>query len=64
MAAEDRADTGLDPADAERAARTEFGNVALLKDVTRDMWPGGWLERLAHDVRFAFRLLDRNPGLR
>jgi putative ABC transport system permease protein len=62
LAAEDRADRGVDPADAERAARREFGNVALVKDVTRDMWPGGWLDRLAQDVRFAFRLLRRNPG--
>jgi putative ABC transport system permease protein len=62
MAAEDRADTGVDPADAERAARREFGNVALVKEVTRDMWPGGWLDRLAQDVRFACRLLRRNPG--
>jgi putative ABC transport system permease protein len=26
------------------------------------MWPGGWLDRLAQDVRFAVRLLHRNPG--
>lgn len=62
MATEDRADNGVDPADAERAARREFGSVALVKDVTRDMWPGGWLDRLAQDARFAFRLLHRNPG--
>jgi putative ABC transport system permease protein len=62
MAAEDRADRGVNPADAERTARREFGNVALVKDVTRDMWPGGWLDRLAQDVRFAVRLLHRNPG--
>jgi predicted permease len=62
MATEDRAAPGVDPGDAEYAARREFGNVALVKDVTRDMWPGGWLDRLAQDVRFAFRLLHRNPG--
>ena len=26
------------------------------------MWPGRWLDRLAQDVRFALRLLHRNPG--
>jgi hypothetical protein len=62
MATEDRADIGVDRADAERAARREFGSVALVKDVTRDMWPGGWLDRLAQDVRLTFRLLHRNPG--
>jgi putative ABC transport system permease protein len=28
----------------------------------RDMWPGGWFDRLARDVQFAVRLLHRNPG--
>jgi predicted permease len=62
MAAEDRAGDGMDHADAERVARREFGSVALVKDVTRDMWAGGWFDRLAQDVRFACRLLRRNPG--
>lgn len=62
IAADDRAEAGMAPADADRSARREFGNVTLVKDVTRDMWPGGWLDRLAQDVRFAFRLLHRNPG--
>ena len=33
-----------------------------VKEKTRDMWRGGWGDRLAQDVRFTARLLHRNPG--
>ena len=33
-----------------------------VKEVMRDMRRGGWGDRLAQDVRFASRLLQRNPG--
>ncbi len=61
MAADDRVDESADPAEANRRARREFGSVALVKDVTRDTWAGGWFDRLAQDVRFALRLFRRNP---
>jgi predicted permease len=53
MAAEDR---GVE------AARREFGNVTLIKEVTREMW--GWtsLERFAQDLRYAFRCMRRSPA--
>jgi hypothetical protein len=53
MAAEDR---------GEESARREFGNVALIKEVTREMW--GWtsLERFAQDLRYAFRGMRRSPA--
>jgi predicted permease len=53
MAAEDR---------GEEAARREFGNIALIKEVTREMW--GWtsLERFAQDLRYAFRGMRRSPA--
>ncbi|HEU4694925.1 MAG TPA: ABC transporter permease [Vicinamibacterales bacterium] len=34
----------------------------MVKNVTRHAWPGRGLDRLAQDVGFAFRLLQRNPG--
>ena len=44
------------------AARRQFGNLGILKEVSREMW--GWtsLERLGQDLRYALRQLAANPG--
>jgi putative ABC transport system permease protein len=47
---------------SRRAARREFGNVGLVKEVTREMWGGASLGRLVQDIRYALRGLRRNPG--
>ena len=48
--------------EAERAARREFGNVALIRDETRDVWRwASWLERLRQDARDAIRSIRRSP---
>ena len=52
---------GASRADAERAARREFGNATHIAEVTRDMWGGRWIERIAADVRYASRALLRVP---
>src|SRR5688572_7354642 len=62
MAARDRIDRGRSPAAAAHEARREFGNVALVKEVTREMWGGLWLERLVQDLRYGTRLLRRTPS--
>ncbi|MGA2431373.1 MAG: ABC transporter permease [Candidatus Acidiferrum sp.] len=62
MAAQDRIDRGASPRDADSAARREFGNVALIENVTRDQWAWTWLEDLLQDLRHGARLLRRNPG--
>ncbi len=61
-AVRERIARGESRAQAEAAARREFGNVALVKDVTRDAW--GWtsLDQFAQDVRYGLRQLRRNPG--
>src|SRR4051812_40700722 len=54
LALEDRMDAGQ--------SRREFGNVSLVKEVTREM--GGWtsLESFLKDIRYAARGLRRAPG--
>jgi predicted permease len=44
------------------AARRQFGNSTLLREASREIW--GWpsLERLAQDVRYALRIIRRNPA--
>ncbi|HET8925868.1 MAG TPA: ABC transporter permease [Candidatus Acidoferrum sp.] len=62
MAARERAERGEERREAEQAARREFGNVGLVKEVTREVWSGKWFEDLVEDARFGFRALRKNPG--
>jgi len=62
MAANDRVQRGAQPEEAQMAALREFGNVGLIREVTREMWGGASLERLMQDVRFGARVLAKSPG--
>ncbi len=62
MAFQDRIERGESPSNANSAALREFGNVGLVKEVTRSVSAWRPLESIGKDVRFAFRVLTRSPG--
>ncbi len=62
MARADHEAAGESPTEAGYAARREFGNATLVKEVTRSMWRGSWLEDVGQDLRFAWRQMRRAPG--
>jgi ABC-type lipoprotein release transport system permease subunit len=61
MAAEDRVERGQRADEAYAAAKLELGNEALIRETSREMDGWAWWERLQQDLRFAVRLMQRNP---
>lgn len=55
-------DRGMSPEEAGYAAMRKFGNVARVKEETREVWSFVWLEQLGQDVRYGMRMLGRSPG--
>src|SRR3984885_2196997 len=62
MAVRDRVERGDTLVEARAAAAKEFGNVPLVKDVTRETWGWEWLERAVQDLKYALRRLLKSPG--
>ncbi len=53
---------GMNPEDAQYAARREFGGVEQTKELYRDRRGLPFLETLLYDIRFGTRMLAKNPG--
>jgi putative ABC transport system permease protein len=54
---------GMTLDEAAAAARRRFGNVAMLKEVNREMRGIRFIETLVQDLRYSLTILKRNPGL-
>ncbi|HEY9467370.1 MAG TPA: permease prefix domain 1-containing protein, partial [Vicinamibacterales bacterium] len=53
---------GMSPAEAERRARREFGDVIRWKEAGREARGLRLVDDLAGDLRFTARTLQRSPG--
>src|SRR5882762_1551020 len=62
MAKQERVEGGDTVDEAERAVRREFGNIELVKEVTRGAWGWRWLEDFVEDARYGLRKMRKTPG--
>src|SRR5918993_1355432 len=63
MAADRHRSEGIDAAEARRRAEREFGNLAQVRQHTREVWTWTWLEQLVQDLRFGARILWKAPAV-
>jgi putative ABC transport system permease protein len=54
--------SGMSREEATHAARREFGNAALIEERGREVWQWPSIESFVADVRYALRMLGKNPG--
>ena len=60
--AEEQIAAGMPPDEARAAARRDFGNVTLIRELTRETWGWAPAERFLHDIRSAIRGMQKAKG--
>ena len=58
----DNITSGMAPDEARHAAQRAFGNRTLIAERTRDVDVNTWLDTFVRDLRYAARMLWRQPG--
>jgi predicted permease len=61
--ARDLVSEGVPPEEARRRALAAFGGMAPIRELTRDVRGGRWLEDLLSDLRYAVRSFRHQPGV-
>src|SRR5579862_6274341 len=56
-----KAQAGGGTEEAAYAARRQFGNVMLVRETSREMWSWLRIETFLQDLRYAARMLRKNP---
>jgi len=59
---EELMESGMPRTQAEQLARREFGNVALIKERSREEWQWRAVESVLADLKLTFRRLRKSPG--
>src|SRR5947209_6371293 len=59
---QDNMDRGMSPKEARYAALRKFGNVTHVMEQTHEVWNIAWFESMVRELRFAVRMLLKQPG--